>query len=149
SRTVPVSFSEGSTLLLHDGGRIRVLSLRRGDTRVLWEDGVVGASIAHPAGAPTRWQFEVGAYHVTVNGTRFRMAFRAAADRSLRVSTEEGSGTVSGACLEAAKTVSAGEIREASCPAREVPAPDDVPAAEAAPAPEPGPAAKAVHTAAR
>jgi len=129
-RTVPVSFSEGSTLLLHDGGRIRVLSLKRGDTRVLVEDGVVDASIAHRAGAPTRWQFEVGAYHVTVNGTRFRMAFRAGG-RSLRVSTEEGSVAVSGGCLEAAKTVSAGESLEASCPPRELPAPDDVPEAEA------------------
>jgi hypothetical protein len=145
-RTVPVSFSEGSTLSLHDGGRIRVLSLKRGDTRVLVEDGVVDASIAHRGGAPTRWQFEVGAYHVTVNGTRFRMAFHGADDRSLRVSTEEGSVTVSGGCLEAAKTVSAGEILEASCPAREVPAPDDVPAAEAALAPTPDLAAKAMRT---
>jgi transmembrane sensor len=134
-RTVPVTFSEGSTLLVHDGGRIRVLSVKRGDTRVLVEDGVVDASIAHRGGTPTRWQFEVGAYHVTVNGTRFRMAFRAGG-RALRVSTEEGSVTVSGGCLEAAKTVSAGQSLDASCPPREAPAADDdVPAAEAAVAP--------------
>jgi hypothetical protein len=147
-RTVPVSFSEGSTLSLHDGGRIRVLSVERGDARVLVEDGVVDASIAHRGGAPTRWQFEVGAYHVTVTGTRFRIAFRATGDRSLRVSTEEGSVAVSGGCLETAKTVSAGESLEASCPAREMPAPDDVPAAEAALAPTPdlAPTAKAMRT---
>jgi hypothetical protein len=147
-RTVPVSFSEGSTLSLHDGGRIRVLSVERGDARVLVEDGVVDASIAHRGGAPTRWQFEVGAYHVTVTGTRFRIAFRAAGDRSLRVSTEEGSVAVSGGCLETPKTVSAGESLEASCPAREMPAPDDVPAAEAALAPTPdlAPTAKAMRT---
>jgi len=147
-RTVPVSFSEGSTLLVHDGGRIRVLSLKRGDTRVLVEDGVVDASIAHRAGAPTRWQFEVGAYHVTVTGTRFRMAFRAGDERSLRVFTEEGSVAVSGGCLESAKTVSAGESLDASCPPRESPAPDDVPAAEApVPAPpELAPTVKAART---
>jgi hypothetical protein len=150
-RTVPVSFSDGSTLLVHDGGRLRVLSLKRGDTRVLVEDGVVDASIAHPAhlgGASTRWQFEVGAYHVTVNGTRFRMAFRAADDRSLRVSTAEGRVAVSGGCLETAKTVSAGESLDASCPAREMPAPDDVPAGEApiAPTTDLAPAAKAIRT---
>jgi transmembrane sensor len=147
-RTVPVSFSEGSTLSLHDGGRIRVLSLKHGDTRVLVEDGVVDASIAHRAGAPTRWQFEVGAYHVTVNGTRFRIAFRAADDRSVRVSTDEGSVAVSGGCLETAKTVSAGESLEASCPPPEMPAPDDVPAAEApiAPTPDLAPTAKAMRT---
>ena len=49
-RAVPVSFSEGSTLLLHPGGRIRVLSLERDDARVLVEDGVVDATIAHRRG---------------------------------------------------------------------------------------------------
>jgi len=133
-RTVPVSFSEGSTLVLHDGGRIRVLSLKRGDSRVLVEDGVVDASIDHHEGATTRWEFEVGSYQVTVHGTRFQMAFRAS-DRSLRVSTQEGSVAVSGGCLDAAKTVSAGERLEASCPARATPAPDEVPATEAPPPP--------------
>jgi hypothetical protein len=146
-RTVPITFSEGSTLLLHDGGRIRVLSLKQGDARVLVEDGVVDASIAHRAGIATRWQFEVGAYHVTVNGTRFQMAFRAG-DRSLRITTEEGSVTVSGGCLETTRTVAAGESLEASCPPREAPAPDDVPAAEAPlpPTRDLAPTAKALRT---
>jgi hypothetical protein len=146
-RIVPVSFSEGSTLSLHDGGRIRVLSLAQGDTRVLVEDGVVDARIAHRAGASTRWQFEVGAYHVTVTGTRFRMTFRAG-DRSLRVATDEGSVSVSGGCLQAPKTVSAGESLEATCPPGETPAPDDMPAAEAplAPTTELAPTVKAMRT---
>jgi hypothetical protein len=132
-RTVPISFSEGSTLLLGQGGRLRVLSVAAGNTRVLVEDGIVDASIAHRAGAKTRWDFEVGSYHVTVNGTKFRMAFRAG-ERSLRVSTEEGSVTVAGGCLEKPQTVSAGESLEPSCPSGEVPPPDDRPAIEAAPA---------------
>ena len=146
-RAVPVSFSEGSKLLLHPGGRIRVLSLKRDDARVLVEDGVVDATVAHRGGATTRWDFEVGSYHVTVNGTRFQMAFRAQ-DRVLRVSTEEGSVAVAGGCLEAAKTVSAGESIEASCPAREAPAPDEMPATETprAPAQDLAPTAKATRT---
>src|SRR3954471_1736604 len=40
-RVVPVSFSEGSTLVLRDGARIRVLSLNGAAARVLVEDGVV------------------------------------------------------------------------------------------------------------
>ena len=146
-RAVPVSFSEGSKLLLHPGGRIRVLSLKRDDARVLVEDGVVDATIAHRGGATTRWDFEVGSYHVTVTGTRFQMAFRAQ-DRVLRVSTEEGSVAVAGGCLEAAKTVSAGESIEASCPAREAPAPDEMPATEAprAPAQDLAPTVKATRT---
>jgi hypothetical protein len=146
-RTVPVSFSEGSALVLHRGGRIRVLSLKRGDARVLVEDGVVDASIDHREGPTTRWEFEAGPYHVTVHGTRFRMAFRAS-DRSLRVSTEEGSVGVSGGCLEVAKTVSAGESLEASCPPREGPPPAEAPGTEPPPAPPQNlaPAVKAMQT---
>jgi transmembrane sensor len=138
-RTVPISFSEGSTLFLRQGGRIRVLSLEAGNTRVLVEDGVVDAVIAHRAGAKTRWDFEVGPYRVTVNGTKFRMAFRAG-ERSLRVSTEEGSVTVAGGCLPKPQTVSAGESLEPICPSGEVPPPHDMPAIEAAPAAPAAPA---------
>jgi hypothetical protein len=146
-RTVPVSFSEGSKLVVHPGGRIRVLSLKRNDARVLVEDGVVDATIAHPRGASTRWEFEVGAYHVTVTGTTFQIAFRAQ-DRLLRVSTKEGSVAVAGGCLATAKTVSAGESIEASCPAGEPAAPDEIPATEAplAPAQDLAPAVKAMRT---
>jgi len=50
------------------------------------------------------------------------------------VSTEEGSVTVAGGCLERAQTVSAGESLEPFCSSGEVPPPDDRPAIEAAPA---------------
>jgi outer membrane protein assembly factor BamD (BamD/ComL family) len=75
------------------------------------------------------------------------MAF-SARDRSLRVSTEEGSVAVSGGCLDAARTVSAGESLEASCPPRETPAPDEGPASEAplAPTRDLAPTVKAMHT---
>jgi len=141
---LPLSFSDGSTLVLHHGGRIRVLSLEAGAARVLVEDGVVDATIAHPRGRKTRWDFELGPYRVTVNGTKFRMAFRAS-ELALRVSTEEGRVTVAGGCLEAAKTVSEGESLEPAC-RREVPQPDDAsddeeevlaPAADARPAASP------------
>ena len=120
---------------------------KRDDARVLVEDGVVDATIAHRRARTTRWDFEVGPYRVTVNGTRFQMAFRAQ-DRVLRVSTEEGSVAVAGGCLEAAKTVSAGESLEASCPPREAPAPDELPATDAprAPAQDLAPTAKATRT---
>ena len=118
-RIMPIAFSEGSTLVVHHGGRIRVLSLEAGAARVLVEDGVVDAAIAHPKGGKasrkTRWDFEVGPYRVTVNGTKFGMAFHAGT-QALRVSTQEGRVTVTGGCLQAARTVSAGETFESSCP---------------------------------
>jgi len=106
-----------------------VLSLSPVGARVLVEEGVVDAVIAHPRARKTRWEFEVGPYHVTVNGTKFRMAFRAS-DRAFRVSTVEGRVTVSGGCLEAPRTVSAGESLEPSCssPGRQAAAPDGAPA---------------------
>jgi len=107
-RVVPVSFSEGSSLLLRDGGRIRVLSLEAGATQVLAEDGIVDATIVHRKAGPTKWEFDVGAYRVTVNGTRFRIAYQSST-RALRVSTEEGQVTVAGGSLPAPTTVSAGE----------------------------------------
>jgi len=134
--STPVAFSEGSTLVLHDGGRIRVLSLEAGAARVLVEEGVVEASIAHRKGARTRWDFEAGPYRVTVTGTKFRLAFRAG-DRSLRVSTQEGAVVVAGGCLEAARTVSAGESLAPACPPRQAPPAEDGAVAPAAPTTEP------------
>src|SRR4051794_27482546 len=139
---LPLSFSDGSTLVLHHGGRIRVLSLEAGAARGLVEDGVVDATIAHPRARKTRWDFELGPYRVTVNGTKFRMAFHAS-ELALRVSTEEGRVTVAGGCLEAATGVSEGESLEPAC-RREVPQPDDTSDDEEevlAPAPDARPAA--------
>ncbi len=120
-RVVPVSFSDGSTLVLRDGGRIRVLSLDAAAARVLVEDGVVDATVVHRQARKARWEFEVGLYRVTVTGTKFRIAFRAR-DRSLRVATEAGRVVVAGGCLEAPATVGAGESLEPSCAPREGPA---------------------------
>jgi len=135
-RVVPVSFSDGSTLLLRDGGRIRVLSLNTAAARVLVEDGVVEAAIVHRQLRTTRWELEVGLYRVTVTGTKFRVAFRAG-ERSLRVSTEVGSVVVSGGCLAAPATVSAGESLEPSCAPREAPAADEAAIVPPAPPSQP------------
>jgi TolA-binding protein len=132
----PISFSEGSTLAVHDGGRIRVLSIESRGARVLVEDGVVDAHIAPRKPGNTRWVFELGPYRVVVNGTKFRMAFRAAAS-ALSVSTQEGRVTVEGGCLKAPAAVSAGETLAPSCPPREAPPANDVPEAEAPLAPAP------------
>lgn len=112
--TTPVTFSEGSTLLLHDSGRIRILSVERAGARILVEDGALEANITPRRSGRTKWDFEVGPYRVTVNGTRFGLVFRAHS-QSLRVATQEGRVTVSGGCLAAPRAVSAGENLDASC----------------------------------
>jgi len=146
-RVQSVSFSEGSSLVLRPGGRVRVLSLEAGAARVLVEDGVVDAVIAHRQGVKTRWDFEAGPYHVTVNGTKFQVAFHAGT-HALRVSTQEGRVTVSGGCLETARAVSAGESLEPSCPPEASPR-DALPVEDAplAPSLDPRPPARAMNQA--
>ena len=140
-RTVPVAFSDGSRLSIHDGARMRVLSLDSGarglSVRVLLEDGVLDASIAHRPGVKANWRFDAGPYQVTVTGTKFQMQFRNTLP-SLRVSTEEGRVVVTGGCLHAPAAISAGQTLETSCPSIETTPRDDPPAA-ASPA---GPAAE-------
>ena len=121
-RATPLHFSEGSTVVLHEGGRMRVLSLDTGAARVLVEDGTIDATIAHRKTEKTRWDFEAGPYRVRGTGTKFQMAFYAS-DRTFSLSTEEGQVVVTGGCEKAPRTVSAGERIELSCLPEEAPRP--------------------------
>lgn len=114
-RPTPLRFSEGSRLFLHEGGRMRVLSLDKGAARVLVEDGVLDVFVAHTEARTTRWDFEAGPYQVKVTGTKFRMAFHAR-DRSFSLSTEEGQVVVSGGCQQTPLEVSAGQRVDLVCP---------------------------------
>jgi transmembrane sensor len=121
-RTTPLHFSEGSTVVLHGGARMRVLALATGAARVLVESGIVDATIAHRKTGKTRWDFEAGPFRVTVTGTKFRMAYYPI-EQSFSLATEEGQVVVSGGCQKTATTVSAGEKLELSCLPKEAPAP--------------------------
>lgn len=123
-RPTPLQFSEGSRLLLHEGGRMRVLSLDPGAARVLVEDGILDVSVSHEESRKTRWDFEAGPYRVRVTGTRFRMAF-IAREQHLDLSTQEGQVIVASECQQAPQTVSAGESIDLDCPARQELPPSD------------------------
>jgi transmembrane sensor len=136
-RSTPLNFSDGSRLLLHEGGRMRVLSLGSGTARVLVENGILDADIAHLNLRKTRWQFEAGPYRVVVTGTKFQMAF-SAREQSLSLSTQEGQVVVSGGSQPTPKQVSAGERIDLSGPAREAsPSSDEAPSQAAASAERP------------
>jgi TolA-binding protein len=109
-----VRFSEGSSLFLHQGGRLRVLSSDARGARVLVEDGFVDAAITHVRRDKPHWNFEVGPFHVLVTGTRFQLDFHSE-DQSLSLVTQEGQVLVSGACLSTPRAVSAGERLDLSC----------------------------------
>jgi transmembrane sensor len=134
-RSTPVHFGEGSSLLLHEGGRMRVLSLASETARVLVESGVLDVSIAHQNHRKMRWDFEAGPYHVVVTGTKFQMAFYPS-DQSLSLSIQEGQVTVSGGCQKTPRIVSAGERVGVSCPTAQVPPPWSQTSADVVPAPD-------------
>ena len=117
----PLRFSEGSSLVLQQGSRMRVLSSEPKGARVLIENGAVDVAITHVQGGKARWSFEAGPFRVLVTGTRFKMEFHPQ-DLSLKLATEEGQVVVLAPCLPTPKPVSAGESLDLSCLPKEEPA---------------------------
>lgn len=108
-----LAFSEGSALLLHEGGRMRVLALERNGARVLVESGALDVAVSHPRLA--RWQFELGPFGVSLVGAKFRAAWDPA-DERLSLFVREGSVVVSGRCIGGQRTVVAGQYLDLLCP---------------------------------
>jgi transmembrane sensor len=111
---VPVRFSEGSSVILHEGTRLRVLATDARGARMLIEDGTVDASIASATIGKKHWSFEAGPFKVQVTGTRFTLTYRAH-DQSFGLATHEGRVIVSGPCLSAPKPVVAGGRLDLAC----------------------------------
>ncbi len=119
---VPVRFSEGSSVILHEGTRLRVLATDTHGAHMLIEDGTVDASITSATLGKRHWSFEAGPFKVQVTGTRFTLTYRAH-DQSLGLATHEGRVIVSGPCLSAPTPVAAGSRLDLSCLARRATAP--------------------------
>lgn len=117
---VTLSFSEGSSIVLSDGGRVRVLSAEPTGARVLLERGGADVAIVHRRARGTHWRFEAGPFRLLVTGTRFHVAWNPS-DESFAVETGEGSVSVSGPCLTAASAVRAGERARFSCASKREP----------------------------
>jgi transmembrane sensor len=118
---VPVRFSEGSSIILHEDTRLRVLATDTRGARMLIEDGTVDASIASARIGKKHWSFEAGPFQVQVTGTRFTLSY-CALDQSFGLAAHEGQVIVSGACLSAPTPVAAGSRLDLSCLARRAPA---------------------------
>lgn len=110
----PLRFSDGSSLTLREGGRLRVLATEAKGARILVEDGVVEARVAKPRLGGKRWRFEAGPFSVEVTGTRFELSYRAV-DQGFALATLEGQVVVSGACLNGPTPVNAGSRLALSC----------------------------------
>lgn len=137
----PIRFSEGSSLAIHQGGRVRILATAPRGARVLVEDGTVDVHIAPARLGKKQWSFEAGAFAVQVTGTSFKLSYRAV-DQSLDLAMTEGKVMVTGPCLKGPTQVSAGERLDLSCLAKPEPlkVADLVPARPATPQPAGAPA---------
>ena len=111
---VPLDFSEGSSVILHEGGRMRVIAADAAGARVLVESGTVDVSIVHKHLGRNRWSFEAGQFHVAVVGTQFSLEFRPQSQR-FKLDLREGRVVVSGGCLATPTTVTAGRALDLSC----------------------------------
>jgi hypothetical protein len=114
---VPVRFSEGSSIILHEGTQMRVLATSTRGARLRIENGTVDASIASATIGKKHWSFEAGPFQVLVTGTRFTLTYRAQ-DQSFGLATHEGEVIVSGSCLTMPTPVAAGRRLDSSCPPR-------------------------------
>jgi len=114
SHSLPVHFSEGSSFVLQNGSRARVLATEGRGARVLIDSGDMDVHIAHPNFRPGRWNFEAGPFHVQVTGTRFHLAWQPAT-QSFALATTEGRVVVTGTCMAAPQAVAAGESVKLSC----------------------------------
>jgi hypothetical protein len=113
-------FSEGSSIILHESTRLRVLTTDTRGARMLIEDGTVDASIASARIGKKHWSFEAGPFQVLVTGTRFTLSYRAL-HQSFGLATHEGQVVVSGACLDRPTPVAAGSRIDLNCLARRAP----------------------------
>jgi transmembrane sensor len=108
-----IRFSEGSSIVLERGGRLRVLALQSNGARVLVEKGAADVAIAHRHG-PGRWRFEAGPVSVDVTGTRFRVDW-SPDQHSFGIELKEGSVIVGGDCLPTPRRVQRGDNLRISC----------------------------------
>ena len=116
----PLRFSDGSSVVLEEGGRLRVLATDAKGARVLVEDGTVEVKVASGRLGKKQWSFEAGPFSVRVTGTKFKLSYRAA-EQTFGLETQEGQVVVAGGCLDRPRAVAAGHRLDLVCPAKPLP----------------------------
>jgi TolA-binding protein len=111
-----LNFSEGSSIVLRESSRLRVLAAQPTGARVLVESGEVDVAIVHRKVRKTNWQFELGPFQVEVTGTKFHAGWNPS-DQMVSVAMKEGSVIVTGRCMNKPRSLTAGETLHLACPA--------------------------------
>lgn len=110
-RTLPVRFSDGSSLDLAAGSKLVITALAPTGAEAVLEEGQAAVSVVH--GPDTHWALKAGPYHVAVVGTRFDLAWQPS-DAHLVVRLREGRVVVSGGNLVSPVSVEAGQALSAT-----------------------------------
>ena len=101
-----VDFSDGSSMVLHPSGRLRVSNIETDGATLLLERGQVDVAIRHQPSC--RWQFDIGPYAVRVTGTRFAATWNPEAG-DLSVDLFEGAVAIRGPGISTPVTLRGGQ----------------------------------------
>jgi hypothetical protein len=112
---LPLTFSDGSELVMAPGSRGRVEELRRGGASFLLERGRVRARVTHRYNAD--WRFVAGPFEVRVTGTALGVQWDPARER-FAIHVDEGSVTIRGPNVGDSMVVHAGEQCVVDLPSR-------------------------------
>jgi transmembrane sensor len=136
-RSLNITFSEGTHVVLEPEARARVVALGPRGAELILEGGRARfAVVPRPHG---EWSVRAGPFAVRVTGTRFDVAYDPQND-AFSLALREGKVTVSGCTFGEARPVEAGETVRSSCARAEPDAPAELaaPVERAAEAPSDG-----------
>lgn len=122
TKDLPLSFSDGTRVVLAPSTRARVAEISPKGARILVESGKLHADVVHTGDA--KWAVEAGPFEVRVTGTSFDVTWDPK-DEAIVVALSEGSVVVTGCTLGEGKRVVRGEELRVSCkqPTSALPAP--------------------------
>ena len=103
---LPLSFSDGTKIILQDAAQARVTELQSKGAHVVLERGKLAAAVVHQK--DTRWELQAGPFTVFVRGTRFDLNWSPETARFM-LQLSEGKVDVTGPGLSGFKSVNAGQ----------------------------------------
>lgn len=126
AKELPLSFSDGTHIVLAPSTRARVASITPKGARILVESGKLHADVVHTGDA--KWAVEAGPFEVRVTGTSFDVSWDPN-DEAIVVALTEGSVVVTGCKLGEGKRIVQGEQLRVSCKEASTAAPPAEPSA--------------------
>jgi TolA-binding protein len=115
SGTLPLTFSDGTHIVLQQSAQARVTELSRHGAHVVLERGSLAASVVHRQ--LTRWEVQAGPFSVFVRGTRFNLDWSPESS-TLLLEMTEGLVNVVGPGLAGTHPVKAGQKLRVAAEAR-------------------------------